>query len=127
MTSATPAHTPPVDGRPREGGLGDRVAGALEELRAEESRRAAVAVSRTGIGIALVIAAGIVFLQGTGALSAARDVLLSVLVAVVVLGVIFAPWIVRTGSAFLSAFRWKAAMRGLATQLVTRISSRFVS
>ena len=35
------------------------------------------------------------FLQATGALSAARDVLLAVLVAVVVLGVIFAPWIVR--------------------------------
>ena len=52
-------------------------------------------MSRTGIGIALVIAAGIVFLEATGALSAARDVLLSVFVAVVVLGVIFAPWIVR--------------------------------
>ena len=52
-------------------------------------------VSRTGLGIALVIAAGFVFLQATGALSAARDVLLAVLVVVVVLGVIFAPWIVR--------------------------------
>jgi signal transduction histidine kinase len=56
---------------------------------------AAAAISRTGIGIALVIAAGFAFLQATGALSAARDVLLAVLAAVVVLGVIFAPWIVR--------------------------------
>ena len=40
---------------------------------------------------------------------------------------VFAPWIVRTGSAFLSAVRGNAPMRGLATQLVTRISSRFVS
>jgi signal transduction histidine kinase len=80
---------------PRGEGLGERLAGALEELRHEEGRRAALAISRTGVGIALVIAAGLVFLQTTGALSAARDVLLSVVVAVVVLGVIFAPWIVR--------------------------------
>jgi signal transduction histidine kinase len=64
-------------------------------LAAAEGRRAAIAVSRTGLGILLVVAAGIVFLQTTGALSAARDVLLAVLAAVVVLGVIFAPWIVR--------------------------------
>ena len=52
-------------------------------------------VSRTGLGIALVIAAGLAFLQATGALSAARDVLLAAFVVAVVLGVIFAPWIVR--------------------------------
>ena len=61
----------------------------------EEVRRRAAVVSRTSLGIALVIAAGLVFLQATGALSAARDVVLAVLVAVVVLSVIFAPWIVR--------------------------------
>jgi signal transduction histidine kinase len=63
--------------------------------RVSEGRRAAVAISRTGIGIALVIAAGFAFLQATGALGAARDVLLAVVAAVVVLAVIFAPWIVR--------------------------------
>jgi signal transduction histidine kinase len=52
-------------------------------------------VSRTGLGVALVIAAGLVFLQATGSLVAARDVVLAVLVVVIVLGVIFAPWIVR--------------------------------
>ena len=62
---------------------------------AAESRRAAAAISRTGIGIALVIAAGFVFLQATGALGAARDVLLALIATVVVLGVIFAPWVVR--------------------------------
>ncbi len=62
---------------------------------AAEGRRAVIAVSRTGLGIALVVAAGIVFLQATGALGAVRDVLLAVLAAVVVLGVILAPWIVR--------------------------------
>jgi signal transduction histidine kinase len=61
----------------------------------EERRRVAAAISRTGVGIALVLAAGFVFLQTTGALGAARDVLLALLVAVVVLGVIFAPWIIR--------------------------------
>jgi signal transduction histidine kinase len=92
-------------------GLGERLTGALEELRQEEGRRAALAISRTGVGIALVIAAGLVFLQTTGALSAARDVLLSVLVAVVVLGVIFAPWIVRL-------------VRSLTTERAERIRSQ---
>jgi signal transduction histidine kinase len=65
------------------------------DVAAAEGRRAAAAISRVGLGIALVIAAGFVFLQATGALGAARDVLLAVIAAVVVLGVIFAPWIVR--------------------------------
>jgi signal transduction histidine kinase/phage shock protein PspC (stress-responsive transcriptional regulator) len=62
---------------------------------AEVARERAAIASRTGVGVALVIAAGLVFLQATGALTAARDVLLAVLVVVVVLGVIFAPWVVR--------------------------------
>jgi signal transduction histidine kinase len=66
-----------------------------EEAMVEEGRRAAIAISRTGLGIVLVVAAGIVFLEATGALGAARDVLLAVIAAVVVLAVIFAPWIVR--------------------------------
>jgi signal transduction histidine kinase len=53
------------------------------------------AISRNGLGIVFVLAAGVVFLWTTGALSAARDVLLSVVVVVVALAVIFAPWIVR--------------------------------
>ncbi len=65
------------------------------EAAVAEGRRTAAAISRTGLGIALVIAAGFVFLQATGALGAARDVLLAVIAAVVVLGVIFAPWILR--------------------------------
>src|SRR5687768_5221384 len=40
---------------------------------------------------------------------------------------VFDPWIARTGSAFLSAVRANAAIRGCPTQLVTRISSRRVS
>ena len=52
-------------------------------------------MSRTGLGVALVVAAGLAFLQATGALSAARDAVLAALVAAVVLGVIFAPWVLR--------------------------------
>jgi signal transduction histidine kinase len=61
---------------------------------APEDPPAAVA-SRTGLGVALVVAAGVAFLGATGALSAARDVVLSVLVVAIVLSVIFGPWIVR--------------------------------
>jgi signal transduction histidine kinase len=77
-------------------------AGELERARAlreaarpaSANERAAV-VSRTSLGIALVIAAGLVFLSATGALSTARDVVLSVLVVAVVLAVIFAPLVLR--------------------------------
>jgi signal transduction histidine kinase len=55
----------------------------------------AASISRTGIGIALVIAAGFAFLQATHALNAARDVALALIATVVVLGVIFAPWVLR--------------------------------
>jgi signal transduction histidine kinase len=55
----------------------------------------AALISRAGLGVALVIAAGFVFLSASGALSAARDVVLSVLVVAVVLGVIFAPVVMR--------------------------------
>jgi signal transduction histidine kinase len=64
------------------------------ELEREEP---AAAASRTGLGVALVVIAGLVFLGATGALSAIRSVLLSVMVVAVVLGVIFGPWIVRLG------------------------------
>jgi len=95
------AARPATESRPAAAASGPeaeglRVAVALDRKTAvAEGRRAAVAISRTGLGIALVIAAGFVFLQATGALGAARDVLLAVVAAVVVLGVIFAPWIVR--------------------------------
>lgn len=65
---------------------------AVEDEPAEEP---AAAASRAGIGVVLVVGAGIAFLSATGALSAARNVLLSVFVVAIVLGVIFGPWIVR--------------------------------
>jgi signal transduction histidine kinase len=68
-------------------------------------------MSRTGLGVALVVAAGLVFLQATGALSAARDVLLAAIAVAVVLAVIFAPWVVRLA-------------RELAAERSTRIRSQ---
>jgi signal transduction histidine kinase len=78
------------------GGPTPRVSAPTQvDVSVAEGRRTVAAISRTGLGIALVVAAGFVFLQATGALGAARDVLLALLVAVVVLGVILAPWIAR--------------------------------
>ena len=74
----------PPEAEPEPGST--RAAGGPERARA---------VSRTGLGVALVVAAGLAFLQATGALSAARDAVLAALVAVVVLAVIFAPWVLR--------------------------------
>jgi signal transduction histidine kinase len=68
---------------------------AVEPDPDEERRERAAVVSRTGLGVVLVVAAGVVFLQATGALSAARDVLLAVVVVAVALGVILAPVVVR--------------------------------
>jgi signal transduction histidine kinase len=58
-----------------------------------ESRPAVI--SRIGIGVTLVIAAAIVFLQITGALAAASDVALAAIVVVIALVVIFAPFFFR--------------------------------
>jgi len=79
--SAAPSH--PLSPRP-----------TAEAAPRTPADRAAL-ISRAGLGIALVIAAGLAFLSATGALSTARDVVLSVLVVAVVLGVIFAPVVMR--------------------------------
>jgi signal transduction histidine kinase len=64
---------------------------APEERRRERTR----VLSGSGLGAALVVGAGVVFLYATGALTAARDAVLAALVVAVVLGVIFAPFVVR--------------------------------
>jgi signal transduction histidine kinase/phage shock protein PspC (stress-responsive transcriptional regulator) len=71
---------------------GGRTAGGEAQ---EDDEEPVAAASRTSLGVALVVAAGVAFLWATGSLSAARDVLLSVLVVAVVLGAIFGPWILR--------------------------------
>jgi len=77
-------------------------ASAVLRPAAGESRPAVI--SRIGIGVTLVIAAAIVFLQFSGALAAATDVALAALVVAIAFGVIFAPWIVRLAQS-LSAER----------------------
>jgi signal transduction histidine kinase/phage shock protein PspC (stress-responsive transcriptional regulator) len=79
--------------------------------RGPRTARESARFSRTGLGIALVIAAGVVFLQATGSLSAARDVVLAVLVVAVGLSVIFAPLIARL-------------IRSLSTERAERIRSQ---
>lgn len=88
---------PPAAVPDRLGSALSNVRGALGALVAETAdwRPTAASISRVGVGVALVIAAAFAFLQATGALSAARDVILSVLAVVVVFAVIFAPWILR--------------------------------
>jgi signal transduction histidine kinase/phage shock protein PspC (stress-responsive transcriptional regulator) len=99
-----PARTTAPAAAPPPGPVPERLGAAVEELRGAlgglvaetaDRRPTAASISRVGVGVALVIAAAFAFLQATGALSAARDVILSVLAVVVVLAVIFAPWILR--------------------------------
>jgi signal transduction histidine kinase len=85
---------PPVEPSPPATPVRERLEPVAAQARAA-LRGSTAEISRVGVGIALVIAAGFAFLQATGALGAARDVLLAVVASVVVLGVIFAPWIVR--------------------------------
>jgi signal transduction histidine kinase len=95
--STAPAAAPPQPMPERLGPAVAELRGALGGLvaRTPDGRPTVASISRVAVGVALVIAAAFAFLQATGALSAARDVILSVLAVVVVLGVIFAPWIVR--------------------------------
>jgi signal transduction histidine kinase len=65
----------------------------LSEDSAAESGPAVI--SRIGIGVTLVVAAALVFLQFAGALAAASDVALAALVVAIALVVIFAPFFVR--------------------------------
>jgi signal transduction histidine kinase len=72
---------------------GSSVAPLLLDDTSAESRPAII--SRIGIGVTLVVAAAIVFLQFTGALAAATDVALAAIVVVIALVVIFAPFFFR--------------------------------
>ena len=67
----------------------------LPLLVEDEGESRPAVISRIGIGVTLVIAAAIVFLQFSGALAAASDVALAALVVAIALVVIFAPFFVR--------------------------------
>ena len=85
---------PPSDALNRPGPA-PAAAAAEPAPRAAVLERRFLSISRTGLGIVLVVGAAIAFLQSTGALGAIRDVLLAAIAVAVVLGVIFAPWILR--------------------------------
>jgi signal transduction histidine kinase len=69
------------------------------------------ALGRVLVGAALVVGGGLVFLWLNGALGAARDVLLAVVVVVVALTLILAPW-------------WLRLVRGLTAERTERIRSQ---
>src|SRR4051794_22220357 len=77
--------------------LSPRPASAATAPRTPADR--AAVMSRTGLGVALVIAAGLAFLSATGSLSAARDVGLLVLLVAIVLRGVFAPGVMRVPAA----------------------------
>ena len=96
-----PAERPPnvalSEPAPAAAGPATGLAAAGERARAAlaDAGIGGVGAWRTVAGAALVVAAGIAFLQATGALGAVRDVLLAAIAVAVVLAVIFAPWILR--------------------------------
>jgi phage shock protein PspC (stress-responsive transcriptional regulator) len=101
--SAPPAEPEPVaPARSRP----DRPADPLRALRLPVP-----ALGPAAIGAALVIAAALVFLWLNDALAPARDVILAVLVVVVALTLILAPW-------------WLRLVRGLAAERAERIRSQ---
>jgi signal transduction histidine kinase len=81
--------------RPTPAAAAAPTVGAPEPAPEERRRERNSVLSGTGIGAALVVAAGVFFLYATDSLSAARDAVLAALVVAVVLGIIFAPWMVR--------------------------------
>ena len=85
-----PAAGPPA-ASPSSAGGQPRAAPAAVEY----ARRRLSSASRTSLGVILVVAAGLAFLQSVGALSLARDVVLAALVVAAVLAVILAPWFIR--------------------------------
>jgi signal transduction histidine kinase len=90
-----PETAPPVvRDKPRAPVAAEPAAPTAEEVR-ERTGRAATNVSRTGVGIALVLTAVFVFIRGTGLIGTARDAVLFALVIALALAIIFAPWIVR--------------------------------
>jgi phage shock protein PspC (stress-responsive transcriptional regulator) len=101
--SAPPAESPPpLPERTRP----DRPSDPLRALRLPTP-----AVGPAAIGAALVIAAGLVFLWLNDALQPARDVILAVLVVVVALTLILAPW-------------WLRLVRGFTAERAERIRSQ---
>jgi signal transduction histidine kinase len=74
-------------------------------------RLARPSLAGAGLGTTLVLGGGLVFLWLTGALTAARDVVLAVVVVVVAIGVILTPW-------------WLRLVRGLTEEREERVRTQ---
>ncbi len=95
QSTQRPAAVAPLPGTPR---AAETLSAAVPAATAEERQAERVAgVYRGGFGIALILGAGLLVLQTTGALSGARDVVLSAVVIVTAVTLILAPFLLRLG------------------------------
>jgi phage shock protein PspC (stress-responsive transcriptional regulator) len=102
----------PEEHTPRERPVAEpAVAEAGAAAEPEERRRRLAGIYQGGFGVALVVGAALLFLQFNGALSGARDLVLSFVVVAVGLALILAPF-------------WLRLARGLATERAARIRSQ---
>lgn len=69
--------------------------GAFGPVRALVGQGGAAAYVRVGVGVVLLLLALVLFAARTGQVGMARDVLLTALLAVLGLGLVLAPWVVR--------------------------------
>ena len=81
----------------RQGAEEDRAAAAPTAFERPAAQSQAAGLYRGGFGIALVVGAALLFLSANNALGAARDAALTVVVVVVALGLILAPFLWRLG------------------------------
>ncbi|WP_205698729.1 ATP-binding protein [Conexibacter sp. SYSU D00693] len=85
--------TPDEPARPRDAASAAAAPAVAEEPPSTRDR--AAALSRTGAGTALILAAGLLVLHFSGALAGARDAALSVLVVVAALALVGGPFALR--------------------------------
>jgi len=91
QTAGRPAEPPPSPQRPRDPVTAEQPAPSARRDVLEKVR----AYYQGGFGIALVAGATVLFLQANGALTGARDIVLSVVAVAVGLGLVLAPFWVR--------------------------------
>jgi signal transduction histidine kinase/phage shock protein PspC (stress-responsive transcriptional regulator) len=99
-TAADPAAVPPAGADPADvstGGEGAALEGRPEVVARERDADRLASLYRGGFGVALIAGSGLLVLQTTGALSAARELLLATVVITVGLALVLAPFLWRIG------------------------------
>lgn len=111
--AAPASRTEPTGASPPGAGGGSAAAAAPAPPRVITGLplRGGPALSRAGLGVVLVLGAGLFFLQANDALGALRDVLLAVVVVLIALGLILAPW-------------WWRLVRNLTEERAERVRSQ---